>query len=742
VTLDSTTSRLAYLGAGSVGPYTIPFRVMAAGDLIVVQRSVAGAETVLELTTDYTVTGVGNATAALTLTTALPVDAILSIRRAPAMLQPTSLQNQGAYYPKSVEDALDRLAMELQSVQDQVDRSLGVPESYPLGPSTLRVPPETGKVLAWQSPTQLGNSTLDSSAVALPGEGRTVATLSAYLFNNRVYNARDYGAVGDGVTDDTAAIQAAMVAADAVGGGTVYLPAGTYRVSELTFDGMSNVRLVGASNAYNYDGSHIGASALLVTDGVWAVRLPPTSHYCGLHDLVINGQGTLSGALPHAALVDGVEYGVLIETGATSMTGVTILGFMYGCVIAAGGNANVFYECAFVFNTRCGFAVTASSANAYAAYHPNLVRPTDAVASTVFTVKNCNIRRNGWGIILRGGRGLFSDLVVESNYFGGLFEYVGTLDDEVLGSWYDCHFEGNWSDFDLAANYTIVQNRLLQETLGNWVPWTLSHVDTALSDAGYEMFFGSVNTGTGDPQPAAQSFFDLQMHPAGGATASKAMYVKQALRLKFVGGGSSGGDTAHGIRLGAGANAIHFWDFDAVAPASWGNRCAWMVTERSATDGILGVAGLSFENGYFRKLFGAVKFPSVEDLSADPYTFDAYEEYASPGGASTGAITANGSFKLTKTGNKVTLVVAALAGNAAAQPYFQLADLVPARFRPAATVAIGVPVKDNGVATGPGVIFVTAAGEVQIYRAMNETTNFTNAASAGLLYAVSISWTI
>ena len=40
-------------------------------------------------------------------------------------------------------------------------------------------------------------------------------------------NVKDFGAVGDGVTDDTAAIQAALdhVAAN---GGTLYFPAGTY----------------------------------------------------------------------------------------------------------------------------------------------------------------------------------------------------------------------------------------------------------------------------------------------------------------------------------------------------------------------------------------------------------------------------------------------------------------------------------------------------------------------------------
>ena len=43
-----------------------------------------------------------------------------------------------------------------------------------------------------------------------------------------VFNVRKYGAKGDGVTHSTNAIRAAVKAAAAAGGGTVYIPAGTY----------------------------------------------------------------------------------------------------------------------------------------------------------------------------------------------------------------------------------------------------------------------------------------------------------------------------------------------------------------------------------------------------------------------------------------------------------------------------------------------------------------------------------
>lgn len=60
--------------------------------------------------------------------------------------------------------------------------------------------------------------------------------LAVELIDNggAVYNVKhpDYGAVGDGVTDDRVAVQSAIDAAEAAGGGVVFFPAGTYLVSE------------------------------------------------------------------------------------------------------------------------------------------------------------------------------------------------------------------------------------------------------------------------------------------------------------------------------------------------------------------------------------------------------------------------------------------------------------------------------------------------------------------------------
>jgi len=60
------------------------------------------------------------------------------------------------------------------------------------------------------------------------------------------YNVKAFGATGDGSTDDTAAIQAAINAAEAAGGGEAFLPAGEYIISAALDIDSDNVTVCGA----------------------------------------------------------------------------------------------------------------------------------------------------------------------------------------------------------------------------------------------------------------------------------------------------------------------------------------------------------------------------------------------------------------------------------------------------------------------------------------------------------------
>lgn len=108
-------------------------------------------------------------------------------------------------------------------------------------------------------------------------------TLHAGLTSAYEYNVREYGAKGDKISKDTAAIQSAINACNQAGGGTVYFPAGDYLSGKIQL--LSNVNL------------HVGAGAT-----IWASRQP--SDYQGSRTLIlaehaqqisVEGLGTLHG---------------------------------------------------------------------------------------------------------------------------------------------------------------------------------------------------------------------------------------------------------------------------------------------------------------------------------------------------------------------------------------------------------------------------------------------------------------
>lgn len=111
---------------------------------------------------------------------------------------------------------------------------------------------------------------------------------------DRVFNVRDYGAYGDGVHVDRAAIQKAVDAAYAAGGGTVYVPAGVYIIANGSLN-KSDAGIQMRSNV-TLTGDGMGQTVLRVAAGnnkdiTGVVRTPfgEETHNVTVSNLTIDG---------------------------------------------------------------------------------------------------------------------------------------------------------------------------------------------------------------------------------------------------------------------------------------------------------------------------------------------------------------------------------------------------------------------------------------------------------------------
>ena len=120
------------------------------------------------------------------------------------------------------------------------------------------------------------------------GDLLTPANLNNKGFGTPFFNVKDalYGATGDNSTNDTAAVQAAITACIAAGGGIVFFPDGTFRVTGVTVANSAAVTLRGCGYNVSTLKLHSGTGHLIELTGS-----------CGLqvYDLHLTDNGLITG---------------------------------------------------------------------------------------------------------------------------------------------------------------------------------------------------------------------------------------------------------------------------------------------------------------------------------------------------------------------------------------------------------------------------------------------------------------
>jgi hypothetical protein len=144
-----------------------------------------------------------------------------------------------------------------------------------------------------------------------------------------VVSVKDFGAVGDGVTDDYNAIKNAVAALQAAGSGTLFFPKGTYFINQYRIDGGPSANGIVSFALQNLNSVCIsGYGAKLVMKGGWTRTADYSSsgftfsysnnigfNFTNCTNLVIEGLEIDGGAstIVKLATAEGDSYGVVLN---------------------------------------------------------------------------------------------------------------------------------------------------------------------------------------------------------------------------------------------------------------------------------------------------------------------------------------------------------------------------------------------------------------------------------------------
>lgn len=205
MTISSETTKQTFLGNGAQSVFTYTFLLPTAAQYTLHYVDAAGAISLVSQA-DYTVSGIGVATGgSLTyLRGGSPIASGTSITlvRAVPYTQTTELNNQGAYYPTVIEQALDRLDMQVQQLYATSRLSFKAPVT---NANVADVPTASERADSWAYWDADGN--LTSTTTAWPGSPALILeitggqTIEAQPTGNPVDTLSSFTVTGETVSE-------------------------------------------------------------------------------------------------------------------------------------------------------------------------------------------------------------------------------------------------------------------------------------------------------------------------------------------------------------------------------------------------------------------------------------------------------------------------------------------------------------------------------------------------------------
>lgn len=154
MTVSSTTVKQSYSGNGSTSAFTYSFPINSTSELTVIIRSSTGTETTKTITTHYTVSDTGSGGTVTFTSGNIPASGeTVVLLRNTNLTQATDYVENDPFPAESHESALDKLTLQIQEVQEEVDRSIKLSRTNTMTSTEFTVgsTDRASKVLAFDS---------------------------------------------------------------------------------------------------------------------------------------------------------------------------------------------------------------------------------------------------------------------------------------------------------------------------------------------------------------------------------------------------------------------------------------------------------------------------------------------------------------------------------------------------------------------------------------------------------------